>query len=86
MIANSPWLGGVDGAGGWPLEGALAYFAVAVLGPLTWILAVELCRRARAQQPEQLSVQREAAPSRLALLIAARNERGPRIGLGNHAG
>lgn len=81
MIANgNTWLGGADGFGGWPLEGALAYFAVAVLGPLTWIIAVEICRRARSRQPGEPSAIREAAPSRLALMVAERVNRVPRVG------
>jgi hypothetical protein len=45
------------GIGGLPAasieQGALAYLMVSLLGPLSWIVAVEICHRARALQDER---------------------------------
>lgn len=73
MVTNlSSWIGtGIGGASAASLEqGALAYLMVTLLGPLSWMLVVEICRRARASRSEQENATGSPAVARLALPIA----------------
>jgi hypothetical protein len=73
MVTNlSNWIGtGIGGASAVSVEqGALAYLMVSLLGPLSWMLVVEICRRARASRGEQQSAPGSPAVARLALPLA----------------
>lgn len=77
MVTNlSNWIGtGIGGAFAVSVEqGALTYLMVSLLGPLSWMFVVEICRRARTSQGEQESQPGSNAVARLALPIAKLNK------------
>jgi len=81
MVANwSNWIeAGLGGASVVSMEqGALAYLMVSLLGPLSWVFVVEICRRARTSQGESKNLLGDGAVERLALPIA----RSKKTGLG----
>jgi hypothetical protein len=56
MLVNwSNWIeAGIGGSSAASIEQVtLAYLIVSLLGPLSWILVVEICRRSRASQDER---------------------------------
>ena len=73
MFANwINWVGaGMGGASAVSMEqGATAYLMVSLLGPMSWMLAVEICRRTRTPQRERNTPAAGNAGARLALPIA----------------
>jgi hypothetical protein len=72
MLAN--WINGMgEGLGGLSAaleQGALVYLLVSLLGPLSWLLVVEICRRARESEAEWRNPLAHGALVRLALPAA----------------
>jgi hypothetical protein len=51
-------------------QGALAYLMVSLLGPLSWMFVVEICRRAHKPESGSKGQLGQAAPVRLAMPLA----------------
>jgi hypothetical protein len=73
MLANLiNWMGaGLGGGSAVSVEqGALVYLMVSLLGPLSWMLVVEICRRAQKSQRGSRNPLAHCAVARLALPVA----------------
>lgn len=62
------WVGG--SASGTLEQAAVAYLVVSLLAPLTWMLAIEVCRRFGAQADEAKGQRPSPSLSRLSISIA----------------